>query len=174
MTGDVDLELIAAKFEISEVLARYCRAIDRMDRDLALSVWHDDGTAHYEGFFEGTAAGAIDAIWQAHEGMWRHSHQISTSAIDVNGGRAVSETYVTATLWGHPSDDGMFELISKGRYLDRWSKRDGRWAIDHRVELGDVTTHRTLPKGSWLMASELTTRDESDPSYELLRSLRKT
>jgi hypothetical protein len=173
MTSAEDAERadVAAKLAIGEVLARYCRAMDRMDRDLALSVWHADGTAHYDGFFEGTAAGAIDAIWEAHDRVWRHTHQIANTVIEVNGDRAASETYVTATMWGHPTDEGMFELVAKGRYLDRWSKRDGRWAIDHRVELGDVNSFRTLPPGSWLMASELATRDRTDPSYELFRSL---
>jgi hypothetical protein len=163
----------AAETAIREVLARYCRAVDRMDRDLALTVWHEDGTCAYEGFFEGSAQGLIDAVWEAHAGLFRHTHQIASSVIDVEGNHAVSETYVTATLWGNPSDDHMLEITSTGRYLDRWSHRDGRWAIDHRIELGDVSTMRTLKPGAWFRVSELTTRDANDPSYELFRSLRQ-
>src|SRR5438477_89804 len=42
MTND-ELETLAAKQAITEVIYRYCRGLDRMDRALALSVWHPGG-----------------------------------------------------------------------------------------------------------------------------------
>lgn len=35
---------LAAKWAITEVIHRYCRGLDRMDKALALSCWHPDGT----------------------------------------------------------------------------------------------------------------------------------
>jgi hypothetical protein len=61
------------------------------DRDLALAVWHSGGTCEYVDMFEGTGAGFVDWVWEAHEGMLRHSHQITNvlMEVDVDGDRAV-------------------------------------------------------------------------------------
>src|ERR1700722_12511846 len=120
--GDERLDRLLDEAAIREVLARYCRAMDRMDRELALSVWHPGATCNYVDFFEGTAEGFVDAVWQAHSHLFRHSHQIANSLIEINGDRAVSETYATATLWAPAPDDGIVEITAKGRYLDRWSQ----------------------------------------------------
>src|ERR1700676_916277 len=45
---------LGAKQAITEVLYRYCRAIDRMDRDLASTIWHPGGSADYGPVFKGT------------------------------------------------------------------------------------------------------------------------
>ena len=39
------VEELLAKQAIREVIYRYCRGLDRMDRALALSCWHPGGTA---------------------------------------------------------------------------------------------------------------------------------
>ena len=53
--------------------------------------------------------------------------------VDVDGDRAVSEAYVTVALrTADPSSDSLVDIVSRGRYLDRWSQRHGRWAIDAR------------------------------------------
>ena len=51
-----------------------------------------------------------------------------------------------------------------GRYLDRWSRREGRWAIDRRVYLHDFGGVREIT-GSTL--PETGRRDRADPSYEV-------
>lgn len=51
-----------------------------------------------------------------------------------------------------------------GRYLDRWSFREGRWAIDHRLyvrDLGYEVAGVVLDSGA--------RRDRSDPSYPLFK-----
>ena len=55
------LETYAAKQAITEVLYRYCHAVDRMDADLASRIWHPDGVARYEDIFEGTGSGFMAA-----------------------------------------------------------------------------------------------------------------
>ena len=57
---DSDLE---AKFAIAEVIYRYCRSLDRMDRDLADTVWHPGGTADYGVSFKGAGAEFLDRVW---------------------------------------------------------------------------------------------------------------
>ena len=84
MTND-ELETLAAKQAITEVIYRYCRGLDRMDRTLALSVWHPGGTADYgEEMYVGTGEGFVDWVWQQHAHFDRHSHQITNILIDVD------------------------------------------------------------------------------------------
>ena len=164
--ADAPLQTLVAKQEIRDVLSRYCRGLDRMDKEMAYAVWHEGGTAHYHGIYEGTGHGFVDWVWEAHAGMERHSHQITNVLIEVDGERASSEAYVTVVLWTLPEDDGaQTEIVARGRYLDRWSRRDGRWAIDHREHLVDAHSNHALSRGE---VSEASTRDVRDPSFAYL------
>jgi hypothetical protein len=154
------------KQAIRDVLSNYCRGLDRMDREMALRVWWDEGTADYDGIFQGTGHGFIDWVWKAHASMERHSHQITNVLIEVDGDRASSESYVTVVLWTKPDAEGrQSELVGRGRYLDRWEKRGGRWAIRHRVHLLDLSTVLPLERGDISVGSK---RDATDRSYEFL------
>ena len=157
---------LADQLAIRDVLMRYCRSMDRMDRALGLSVWHEDGTANYADMYEGTGAGFMDWVFLAHEGMLRHSHQITNVLVEVDGDHAVSEAYVTVVLWSLPLETPN-EIISRGRYLDRWSKRDGRWAIDHREYVTDLMTVMPLPAGSLDGVAMASRRDREDVSYRV-------
>jgi hypothetical protein len=162
-----DYETLIARQEIYDVLCRYCRGLDRMDKEMAYSVWHEDGTALYHDMYEGTGHGFVDWVWQAHEPMERHSHQIANSLIQIDGENATSETYVTVVLWTNPDQEGkQTEIIGKGRYLDAWSKREGKWAITHREHIYDMESINPLNRGNVGNASR---RDSGDPSFGLLR-----
>jgi len=157
-------DLLAAR-EIERQLFNYCRGLDRMDEDLARAVWHTDGTAHYYDMYEGSADGFIAWVWEAHAAMERHSHQLSNPLIEVDGKSARSECYVTVALWTLADAQGaQQEIIGRGRYLDRWSCRDGRWAIDHREHVLDMQTISRLEKGG---VSAQSRRDKQDASYGL-------
>jgi hypothetical protein len=160
---------LADQLAIRDVLMRYCRSMDRMDRALGLSVWHPDGTANYADMYEGTGAGFIDWVFLAHQGMLRHSHQITNVLVEVNGDHAVSEAYVTVVLWSMPVESPT-EIISRGRYLDRWSKRDGRWAIDHREYVTDLMTATPLSPEALEGVAAASRRDRDDVSYALFGS----
>ena len=163
---DADLAALLARREIRDQLSRYCRALDRMDKPLAYAVWHEDGTASYLGMYEGTGRGFVDWVWKQHEPMQCHSHQITNVLAQVEGDAARSEAYVTVVLWLAPDAEGArMEIVVRGRYLDRWSRRDGRWAIDHRVHVVDTHTQRRLAPGEH--GPSQSARDASDPSFAL-------
>jgi hypothetical protein len=165
--NDNQLHELASKQAIRDTLSRYCRGLDRMDKAMACSVWHDDGTAHYIDMFEGSGHDFVDWVWQAHEGMERHSHQISNMMIEVAGNTAVSEAYVTVALWTNPDNNGQQqEIIGRSRYLDRWSVRDQRWAIDHRTHVLDMQTIQPLTRGE---VNKQSSRGLDDVSYSLLK-----
>ena len=163
---EVAIRRLADKDAIRDVLYTYCRALDRMDRTLASTVWHPGATAHYDGIYEGTGEGFLDWVWKSHAAMERHSHQITNTLIRVDGDRAVSEAYVTVVLWTLPYADGrQRELVGRGRYIDRFERRDGVWAIAHRLHLLDHSSHFALGRAD---VSEGSRRDEKDGSYSML------
>ena len=133
------LDALLAKQAITEALFSYCHGLDKFDRPLA-NIWHDGGTADYEGIFQGTGDGFLDWVWPVHQGRDKTSHQVTNMLITVDGDRASSETYVTATLRMGDND-----VVARGRYLDTWSRREGRWGVDHRRYVDDI--QQFLPKG---------------------------
>ena len=118
--SETSVEVLTAKQAITEVLYHYCRGLDRMDRAMALSVWHPDGTADYGEIYQGTGHGFVEWVWHAHAAMAAHSHQITNVLIDVypNGDRAVSEAYVTAAVRTNPQD-GHDDRLRRPRPLPR-------------------------------------------------------
>jgi hypothetical protein len=164
---DDDIRELLAKQAITEVLYRYCRALDRMDRALASSIWHPGGTADYGDLYEGTGEGFIEWVWGVHAPLTGHSHQITNRLISVGGDRAVSEAYVTVALRAVTPEGAVWDSISRGRYLDRLSAVDGRWAIDHRQYVHDVGPTTVIGTEADRLPSS-TTRNLDDPSYAFL------
>ncbi len=163
-TNESAIQTLIDKAEIRDVLSRYCRGLDRMDKEMAYGVWHPGATAFYDGIYEGTGRGFIDWVWQAHAAMDRHSHQITNVLIEIHGDRAISEAYVTVVLWTQQGADGrQKELVGRGRYLDRFARKNGRWAIEHRTHLLDMSSEYDLDR---MDVSEGATRDATDLSFE--------
>ena len=158
------LDELVAKDAIREQIYNYSRGLDRMDKELAREVWHPDGTADYLGIYEGTGAGFVDWVWPGHERLAAHSHQMTNILIKVDGESAVSETYVMASLHAKPTPTSASTRLVRGRYADSWSRRDGRWAIDHRVFTLDFTTEHAATGPNAASASR---RDRTDPSYQV-------
>lgn len=161
---ETDVRVLADKQAITEQLYNYARAMDRIDNALGYTVWHEDGTADYGAIFNGTGRGFVDWVSTTHARMLSHAHRVSNPLITVDGDRAASEAYVHATL--RFEEEGKQRQVSAfGRYLDRWSKRNGRWAIDHRTYVQDMDDVRDVgPQviGGWGR------RDREDPSYKVM------
>ncbi len=165
---DRRIDELLAKQAIAEVLYRYCRAIDRLDRELALSCWHDGATVDY-GSYQGPATGFVEWAWPIHrESFLAHSHQITNLLVEIGEERAVSEAYATVVLRARTPPANLLDIVGCGRYLDRWSKRDGIWAIDHRRHVTDLrSTYTVRETGGVVPEPPPSHRDASDPSYEL-------
>lgn len=160
-----DLRDLVVKQAITEQIYSYCRGLDRMDRALALQVWHDDGLADYGSIFSGSGAEFIDWVFESHKRRSAHSHQISNILIHIDGDRAASEAYVTASL-RNEGEGGVTETVARGRYADRWSVRAGRWAIDHRIYVHDFDAVIPVTEAG---ISSRARRDQQDPSYTVLK-----
>jgi hypothetical protein len=173
---DAAVTTLISKQAITELLYRYCRAMDRIDREATLAIWHPDGTCNYsstEGVPDMLFRDYLAGSTRSRQGFANHSHQITNILIEVEGERAVSEAYFTASLQTVPADGTVTEHLWRGRYLDRWSRRGGHWAIDHRQVVFDSYTPYDFPaerlKGAPVALSR---RDEGDPSYAHFASLK--
>ncbi|MEO6717758.1 MAG: nuclear transport factor 2 family protein [Novosphingobium sp.] len=161
-----ELRALLDKQAIAEQLANYCRAVDRLDIALGHQVFHVDATADYGAdLFQGSGRGVIDFICASHLQTVNHSHQICNSVVALDGDAAGSEAYfhsATRIMDG----EKLIQIRVYGRYLDRWSRRDGRWAISARKTIFDFDETRDV---AITQRHEQGNRDRSDPSYEFLK-----
>lgn len=165
MIDEDALEELLAKQAIAERLADYARGADRVDIELVKSVFHPEARADYGDMFQGTGHEFAEFLGVVHPGMETHHHQLGQVLVRVDGDRAGSETYVIARL-RHRQDDGTFgELISYGRYLDRWERRDGEWRISDRRYVQHLDESWSSGGSSF---ATLGARDATDPSYDVL------
>lgn len=165
--------ILLAKQEITEQIYRYSRGYDRMDAEIALTVWHKGGTVAYGNRYDGPIADWIEPSWAYRSKLRGFMHQVGNILIEVNGDKAASESYLHATLQFPPENGVIVEDIWRGRYMDTWSKRDGVWALDHRLFVPDSYAQITYPAEkldeSFL---EMSRTDKSDPSYAMFEKLR--
>ncbi len=152
---------------IRDVIARYCRGVDRLDFDLVRQAYHPDAIDHHTGF-DGTVDEYLSWVGKALESLSGTMHFIGNHYVDfIDDDTAISETYVMATHWGRPGSGARANFTSGARYVDLMTRRDGRWAIAERWAVREwtrpekfVAPERPGPRG---------TRDADDPLFVLLK-----
>ena len=151
----------ATRQEILDVLTRFCRGVDRHDRDLLESCYHPDATDDH-GIYAGDAKGFIDWVLGATEGVQFMQHTVTNHQVLGGDGDVVAtETYYHARTLG--SDGQLAQAF--GRYLDRFERRDGEWRIARRlVTMEHATPNLGYPEGAFDHGRP----DRSDPSYSLI------
>ncbi|MEC3910991.1 nuclear transport factor 2 family protein [Sphingobium sp. CR2-8] len=118
--------------QIVELTLAYCRGVDRADETLLKSIFHDDSVV-VSGAFDGNGqqfASEICAIVRAVFDQTLHS--IDHQWIEVTGDTAIGETYVVAVSTMTDLERGKSEMLTGGRYLDRFTRRDGVWKFSAR------------------------------------------
>ncbi len=165
MADSSELQAVADKQAIRDLIYTYCRAVDRLDITLGHSIWHDDGYADYGAdYYQGPGKGVIDTICQHHTHLLSHSHQVTNILIEMDGALAGSEAYVSGTM-RLMQNGKLMHMGVWARYLDAWEKRDGRWGLLRRVVVFDHEEIREVtPMGRELRF----TRDRNDLSYAVL------
>lgn len=159
------LRALTDRQAITDQIYRYCRAMDRMDHALGYSIWHENGTADYgKEFYVGSGRGFIDHVNRQHAPLLAHSHQVTNILIDLDGDQAGSEAYCIATLQFDQAGKRQRVQVCT-RYIDRWSKRNSRWAIDHRIALTDFSEVAEITP---IPSHATGARDRTDPSYAVL------
>jgi len=155
---------IADRAEILDCLNRYARGMDRHDRDLARSAYHDDAIDDHLGF-SGPVDDFLDWAFTYQERGVRHQHYIGNHLAEIDGDSAHAETYFFFVA--SPPDDDAPLSIYGGRYIDRLERRDGRWSIVVRRLLVEWATSAdsSLPVGDLGVGGHIA-RDRTDCSYQ--------
>ena len=133
---------LADRQAIRDVLMAYSRGIDRLDRELLISLYHEDAIDDH-GVFVGTREEFADWAIAMHTATHlSHQHCIFNFTCDLDGNVAHTETYY---MFVGMNRTGTPMAMSGGRYIDRLEKRDGRWAIATRVCVRDWAPLEEIP-----------------------------
>jgi len=147
----MNLQTLIDRAQIQDLIALYCRAIDRRDETILRSIYHEDAIEDRgEGIFYGKAHDWISQTMPVLPVFELTQHSIANCLIDIDGDSATGETYFQAYhRFGEPPETAAgetlevewpaagTEMILAGRYLDRFERRDGTWKIAHRKMVCD-------------------------------------
>lgn len=160
------LQHLLDRQDIHDCLVRFSRGMDRFDRDLFLSAFHDDAIISAGEYVAGPAAIYDWASALHDQGQSCTQHCLSNHSCDIDGDIAHCETYYQFV--GRNRDDSNW--IAGGRYIDRLERRDGEWKIAFRsnaIEWSGMLPTLPIPFGEVadLHINGLSSRSEDDPSY---------
>jgi hypothetical protein len=91
MNREAAIESLASRQQITDLIYRYCRSVDRLDVPLGHSIWHEDAIADYGAdVYQGNGRGVIDHICAQHLHTLQHSHQVSNILIELEHDRRLT------------------------------------------------------------------------------------
>lgn len=151
-----------ARAQIRDCIMRYARGIDRHDPELTITAYHPDAIDDH-GYYIGNPRDFAYRTVKTHAHLAAHQHYIVNHLVEFaeDAKSAWSETYYL--MVGMKRSDLSVEM-GGGRYVDRFTLRDGRWAISERLCVMDWS-------GNGERLKDLTqmylagTQDRTDPSY---------
>lgn len=165
---EVQIRALQDRQAIHDCIVRYCRGVDRMDRELLLSAYHPDAIDDH-GLFVGGPEAFADYFLAFHgENQSATQHIITNHYCELDGDMAHCESY---WLFAAMNRQGPPLSLGGGRYIDRMERREGRWAIAARKCLmdwqGKPGEYDLTPEQFQLtLGAGASVRDRSDPSYE--------
>lgn len=125
------LQELLDRQDILDCLTRFSRGMDRFDREVFLSAFHQDATVA-AGPFVGSPAECYAWAAPMHEaGQVSTHHNLLNVTFDIDGDTAHTETYYLFV--GRNRDASNW--IAGGRYIDRLERRDGVWRIALRTNV---------------------------------------
>lgn len=143
---------IADRFMIQDLMYRWCRAVDRLDRQGMLDAFVP-GCIDSHGPYIGPVEGLVEWILERHRPIAVSSHFIGNLLIEfVDADTALVESYVRtiqqypphaqsqlAQLTGGAAGNAQsaMDMFTSSRYLDRVERRDGAWRIAQRTLIQD-------------------------------------
>ena len=142
----MDIRTLLDIQQITEVLYRYARGVDRRDSELIRMCFHPDAYDEH-----GSLSGNVDQLIVAIEDFsarWDLTyHFIGNVLIDVHDDVARSEAYAIATHRREPGPgrDGKDDTWGI-RYVDRFERRNDLWKIAYRVITQEWRTVVSLPQ----------------------------
>ena len=176
---------IADRFMIQDLIYRWCRAVDRLDRQGMLDVFWP-GAIDSHGPYIGPAEGLVDWILERHKPIQVSSHFIGNLLIEFASEEvALVESYVRTIQQYQPAakhqlaqltggavgrPDAAVDMFTSSRYIDRVERRCGEWRIARRdlaqdwKQIAEVQYKALQPQEGWIIGR----RDGSD-AVQILR-----
>ena len=153
------------RHEIWRVMQRYGRGIDRGDYELLRSCYWDDAIEDHGGF-----VGTPDDFLEYAIGASRHCrttmHAVMNHNSELDGDDAHVETYYIYVGWAPQAP----HMMSTGRYVDHFQKRNGEWRIANRVTVIDGTIalddHASMALINHGEGYRPARMDKEDPGYD--------
>ncbi|CAG2127130.1 nuclear transport factor 2 family protein [Cupriavidus plantarum] len=165
-------ERIVSRMQIQDLMFRWCRAVDRLDRQGMLDIFWP-GAIDSHGPYIGPAEGLVEWILVRHRPIATSSHFIGNMLIEfASDNVALVETYVR-TIQQYPAEakqqlaqltggaagdmDLPMDMFTSSRYLDRMERREGTWRIAHRdliqdwKQIVDVKYRALVPGDGWII-----------------------
>ena len=139
MRGDADrvLATLVDEAAIHRLLYTHCRALDRCDGELLLSLY-DKNATHAQGPFQGLAEAFVPAAVEQMRTISHASHHATNILIDIDGDEAQAETYyINFAREQSDVSDRPRERIVTGRTLDTLVRRSDGWKIKSRIVVYD-------------------------------------
>ncbi|TXI88268.1 MULTISPECIES: nuclear transport factor 2 family protein [unclassified Cupriavidus] len=171
-TSQYTPQRIADRMAIQDVMYRWCRAVDRLDRQGMLEVFWP-GAIDSHGPYIGPVEGLVEWILVRHRPIATSSHFVGNQLIEFASDEvALVETYVRtiqqyppeakqqlAQLTGGAAGDphAAMDMFTSSRYLDRMERRAGEWRIAHRdliqdwKQIVDVKYPALVPAPGWII-----------------------
>ncbi|MES2283167.1 MAG: nuclear transport factor 2 family protein [Pseudomonadota bacterium] len=164
-----EIQQFLSKQAITELLYKYPRALDRLDRNLLMSIGHPEAKVEFGKTVFPNWTAYTDWMMKAHADMLGNNHRITNILIEIKGDTAVSESTGTALLLvKQDKGDDYEERYMHSRYLDKWSRRGGKWGLDFRQTVMDYRVVKPVSaadvKSMYVMGQRT---GAADPSYKL-------
>lgn len=129
---DAALDAALSRAEIHDLCMAYARGVDRADEELLASIFTEDSTV-ISGVVNGSGKDfARDICAFVSTNLEMCFHSVANEWIEVRGDEAVGEHYALAQMV-----QGDTEVLTGGRYIDRYVRRDGKWLILSRTFVAD-------------------------------------
>jgi hypothetical protein len=178
-------ERLAARAEITDVMYRWCRAVDRRDWAAIYEAFHSDGHDNH-GLYKGDVDGLIAWLSERHETISRSMHLVGNMLIEfADDDNAMVESYTLAVQRYNPGGsetrkaiaggvdlgEASFDMLIVGRYVDHFQRRNGAWRVLRRTVIFDNSQMLPVPAEGPRMGPEwsISARDGSDPLWSMRR-----
>lgn len=181
-------ERVVDRLKIHDVMGKWCRAVDRLDKQGMLDCFHP-GAIDSHGPYIGPVEGLVDWILQRHKPIHFSSHFVGNQVIEFAADDlALVETYVR-TIQQYPpeakaqlaqftggaagGEGAWMDVFTSSRYLDRFERREGHWRIARRdliqdwKQLIEVKEKALQPRPDWILGR----RDGNDAMQLARREL---
>lgn len=132
------LDELLIKQEISDLMMRYCRGVNRTDMDLIRSCFHPDAREDH-GPTQADAMTYVDGLGERLRGFVSTYHLIGNQLIEIQGNRASHEAYFIGYHRLAPDEHGVEkDVLFGGRYLSVVeSRHGGPWLFLDRTVVND-------------------------------------